>query len=272
MLHLLALLLPAHADPATIRYTDDPCVVGKTVYVSTHNARLRGGPSTEAPVLALLPLGTALTVLAKHAESDVGGRLGAWCGLRGADGGEGAMFSSTLSAWRGEADLDEDGTKEQILLSYGKDYHLFVNSIQPGGTVGSIDLGEQMDMGGHLETAEVELAKDTGVPLTRVYVPGSEQCGGYSREYFVAWRLGPAGSPVGSVALSGASGADAPVYSNTVFTFDPGKKTVTRVDTHGEALDDGKAAEDITTTLLRWDGAAYQEVSKKETHKGPPPH
>jgi hypothetical protein len=261
---------PTAAPVEAVRFDDDPCIVGETVYVVTPSANFRAGPMKEAAALKALPLGAPLKVLTKHAATEVDGRSGAWCGLRDADGAVGAMFSPTLSAHRWQADLDEDGQSDSIFVSYNSQRHLLVQVRSPAGLTGLLDLGEQMDMGGPLDVAEVAIATGTGVPLLRVYVPGSEQCGGYSKEYYVSWRRGPDGQRAARLALSGATGGDAPVYSSTEFTFHPKKRQVSSVQTFGEALESGETAEDITTTTLRWDGVAYQEVSKVETHKGPP--
>lgn len=263
-------VLPLAAAAVTVRYDDNACVGGAALFVSVHEANLRSAPGVDAPAVAQLPLGTAVTAVERLADTEVSGRSGAWCMVKLADGRAGAMFSTTLTAHRLQADLDEDGVPEDIFVSYNKDHRLVVGVSDPNGGVGAVDLGVQQDGGGFLDQADVTLPADLGVPLLRVYVAGSEMCGGFSRELYVAWRNGPDGLARGAEVLRGISGADAPVYTHTTFSFKARKKQVVVVETFGESREDGPSAEDITTTTLRFDGLVYHEIARNKRHEGPP--
>lgn len=272
MLSIATLLLFSVAQAATeqIRYNDDACVADQRVYVATHQANLRDAPHVNGNVIGQIPLGTEGTVLQRLNEARIGGREGVWCQVRLADGQTGAMFSPTLSTHRWQSDLDEDGRLEDIFVVYNKEHHIIVSIRSDTANPGTIDVGGLEDMGGFLDQAEVELPAGLGLPMLRIYVPGSQQCGGFSQEFFIAWRKGPTGLRTGAIVLRGSTGGDAPVYTTTTFRFIPEKQEVIQEQTFGEALDNGETVEDITTYLLRWNGQQFVKLSETKRHEGPP--
>lgn len=272
MLSITTSLLFSVAQAATeqIAYNDDACVAHQKVYVATHQANLRVAPDMNAEIVGKIQLGDEGIVLQRLNETRIGGRAGVWCQVQLANGQTGAMFSPTLSTHRWQRDLDEDGSPEDIFVVYNKEHHIVVNIRSNNTEPGMIDIGGLEDMGGFLDQAEVELPEGLGLPLLRIYVPGSQQCGGFSQEFFLAWRKGPNGVASGAVVLKGSTGGDAPVYTTTTFRFIPEKREVIQEQTFGEALDNGETAEDITTYLLRWNGQQFIKLSETKRHEGPP--
>lgn len=232
------------------------CDAGNTLYAATD---LEAPSLSDTSPMRAIPFGSTLTAIARG--PDIDNRLGAQCEVRLPDGSTAVLDRVDLTEHRWALDLDADGADDTLLARFDADDHLVLRVV--GGA--SLDLGVQQDMGGTLRHAEITPAPGPGRPLIRVYVPGSEQCGGFSREMFVAWvRRG------GAIVLDGSSGGDAPVYSEDTFTFSADATRVTEEHVSGEWLDDGATSEDITTTTMRWKGSSYRKVREVTRHEDRP--
>lgn len=247
MIPVLAVLLNAEGPV---------CEAGTTLFAATD---LEAPSLTDASPVRGIPFGTALTAITRSPDFD--GMLGAQCEVRLPDGSTAVFDRLDLAADRWVLDLDADGDDDTMIARFDADDHLVLRVA--GGA--ALDLGVQQDMGGTLRHAEITPAPGPGRPLIRVYVPGSEQCGGFSREIFVAW-----GRRGGAVVLDGSSGADAPVYGTDTFTFSADATRVTEEHVSGEWMNDGGTSEDITTTTLRWKGSSYRKVREVTRHEDRP--
>lgn len=246
----------AEVSAGTAKWEEQPAV-GATLWAGGSGVNLRAGPAADAPVVAALPLGAPVTVLAVDGTTlQLGEHEAAWLQVR-AEAGEGFVWGGSLTGASATRDLNGDGAPEVLTLVWRADHHLALR-VTPVGAPATqaaeeLDLGTFSDIEGPMSEARLSWteAAETGVPLVKVFVPGREMCGSGDRARYVAWsgrRL--------TLALETTWWSDAPVWTHDTLTFDPAKRRVTLVNS---TSDDGEA-ETLTTTVLGWNGRRFVPI------------
>jgi hypothetical protein len=130
---------PAREVPLELRYrrgADGPefstWSPGDALFLGVDLANLRDSPSSEAPVVATLPMGAPMEVLEASSEPvTVLERTNRWYRVRSGKS-EGHVFGSLLTPLALQADLDGDGGKEWLSLTFGPDFAPRVRVMEPG--------------------------------------------------------------------------------------------------------------------------------------------
>jgi hypothetical protein len=101
------------------------------LYLGVDLANLRASPSPEAPVVATLPMGAPLVVLAPSSEQEtVLERTNRWYRVRSGQS-EGHVFGSLLTPLVLQADLDGDQGAEWVSVTFGPDFVPRVRVMEP---------------------------------------------------------------------------------------------------------------------------------------------
>jgi hypothetical protein len=142
-----------------------------------------------------------------------------------------AQFTETA---RVQADLDGDGDTELIVAGFGADHAIQVAVTERNGQTTRLDLGSRGDIFGPRDTFELHVtpARETGVPLAHIFVPGGEYCGSGDTSIYISYSQEAAKTRL-QPALEVGSFFDAPIWSHTELNFDPRRKSVLVVTSWG---------------------------------------
>jgi hypothetical protein len=249
-----ALAEPLAVEHQRIQHYSPTIEGSEALHTAVDGAKVRAEAAETGSVVAELPLGSSLVRAAgSPVEGTVGGRSGHWVPVK-TESGSGFVWSGALGPAPIRQDLSGDGKPDTITLGYFPDHRLIlrVAPSEAGAGIVTLDLEVQQDMGGFLEQAQLGIvpASFAGLPLIQVHVPGSEQCGGYSRTTLVA--LGQeGGKPRLWAAPVQVEGGDAPVYTSTEVVGNAKQHTLTFTQINGEAMDDGSQQEELRTVIHR---------------------
>lgn len=228
---------------------DNPDGTGIVMWVASDGVNLRAAPSTQGEVKAELPLGAEVTRLGTDREETIGPRTAPWVKVK-TDAGEGYVWGGTLTGARAETDLDGDGVRERVTLSFRSDHHQIVRLAEAGSPPVELDLGVDGDIDGPPSIMQLEVAgpEVAGMPLLKVHLPGREMCGSGTTTYWVSLHEGKLRK-----AASASTWGDAPYWSSRVLTFHPERKTATLVEANGGDEDaQGNEIKTEKTTELVW--------------------
>lgn len=269
---LLAQLAAADQPGIRVDYLPaEPWPMGQRLFVAGHEVNLRAAASTDAPVVRELDLGTPVVVKALLADQvEVGGRMGRWyaVGVEGA-GVQGALFGGVLTPARIDADLDQDGEDEVAILTWGWEQNTVIRVREPGiqgaAAVTQLDLGPTHDIEGPQDemSLQVTTAKQTGIPLLGVHLPGREMCGSGSATHYISYRSASKGTLGGlREAVGDHHWADAPVYSYIELTWQPEARAVST----RSVIYDGESDEQIEVKRLVLRDGVFEPEAPTGTH------
>lgn len=158
-----------------------------------------------------------------------------------------------------EADLDEDGVMEQVVVGFSLTREVTVAVYEPDGSVARLNLGQFVDFSGIRDELYVSLPDPavTGVPLLEVLVPAAEQCGSWDRDHYIRYQSGQL-----AVAISAINGSDSPAYTYEEITFHPETRGATMTAVSGD-----DAGETTTITRHQLVGGLYEIRSTVTRHQ-----
>ncbi len=232
----------AAAAPLEVAYEIAP-VAGSTLYVTASELPLFASPSPDAEVLAQHATGAAVVV------SD-GVAPGGWVAVEHA--GQTAFVQSTaLTAGRVETDIDDDGEREVVLVSYDRDHSLRAQLID-GSDVSAIVLPPVRDVQGYQDLSFVETAGYHGMRMVSITVAASPMCGSGNAYLTLVHHEGAL-----SLAARGHTFGDVPFYSSTRWSFDVPTRTAVRTHRSG---DHDAGTHTVEVTLHQLDAGVFRAV------------
>lgn len=225
-------------DSELSKYAFSKWEPGATLFASSDDVNVRAAPDPAAPVVATLPFGAKVTVVAPGpGPARAGGKVDRWYRVKaaGTDGKtvEGHAFGGALTPLRFEADLDGDGELELATVAMSWDFNVRVRVREPAlpaetGTA-TLDLkpsgGAYLSLRGGHGDAKLLDPRTAGIPLLAL-ASRPEACADYW-EALISYRApGPARPGEVRVALKLHGITDPPVFQGFDLTFVPGGASV----------------------------------------------
>ncbi|NTX08395.1 SH3 domain-containing protein [Myxococcus sp. CA040A] len=266
--------------------TWEPSCELATLFVGVDEANLRKEPSTEAAVVAVLPLGAAVRVQERGtARLKVGEYVNHWYSVEHVDTKgtaekaddsvlRGWLFGNTLTPFRFEEDFDGDGEKEVATVVMSGDFKIRVRvlepKLKPPFRVSSVDArpaGENWrQVSGGPAAVTLVPSKTAGVVLLRVDST-PEECGDYSTTY-VSYTVpgnkkGVLGTAKLALLLEGVS--EAPGVSRYEVSFQARKKELTMVRTDEQEDESGNVLTTKAQTRYQLKDGVYSELTPADS-------
>lgn len=230
---------------------------GAKLYVAEPDVSLLAKPEAASEILAALPPGAQVEVLqASEAVVRYQDRVNRWYRVKVLDPArEGFIFGAHLTPFAFRANLDTDGDKELVTISFTPTFKVRVRVVDPGTPPRTqhVDLepagqGYLTQKGGNATGSLIDAAH-AGLPLIKVdSLP--EACADYSTTY-----LSYDGTLRTALALTGV--ADPPVHSSFEVRFDPTDRTAEVVRVNEEEYEEGHPHIEKETTRYRLRGGVF---------------
>jgi len=233
-------LASAETEPVRVA-SSSSYETGSIVYVAGSRVRLRADADADAATLDVLALGDALTVV------DVEGE---WTAVRAPTGIHGFVANTLLAPVVLEEDLDGDGVRETIAVTFEPD-RLAVRVRGSGGTART-----RLHMPGDVGHVSVSVlgSWEAGVPMIKVETPERESCGAVQWRHYVSYTGGRL-----QEAVSEYEASDAPYYSGKSVQFLPVSGTAVLLHEQGDHFADEHT---VSAEILVLEDGVYRTRSE----------
>ena len=250
--------------PIAYRYDSLPSLV----YAAGNSINLRSSASTKGSVIAKVPLGNPIRVLATAQEEKIGTRKDKWYHIETTIKGnsyKGYLFGPTMTPHKIGADFDEDGEPEYILAAYNEHRELLLRVLDPNASsaVTWTNMGEYSYDGQVVDTAMLKLYPQdiTGVSLLKIEAHADEK--GFFWNKFISYSHGKV---VRALEYTEQEKADS--YQTVDLQFAAKTRSVLLRHITGQVVgDDSK--EQTTVEKYRFSGGKYRSLVKKEVVSPP---
>lgn len=238
------------------------------VYAANEGINVRNRATANSSVLAKLPLGSKIEILAQDKEETLGSRTDFWYQVRVKSKGksiDGFLFGSTLTPYSLRADWDGDGKKEALFVMFNERKELLVRIADPNGenTWSNMSAYVQDDFVAEKLTVKLLHKEIAGLPLLKIEASDDTQSFFWTK--YVSYHHGKL-----LRALEYTEQESADQYQKKEPNFGPKKLSVRVID--GTVQADGSEKQTIITKRYRYRAGVFIEKNASEPkHKVLPP-
>ena len=230
------------------------------VYAANEGINVRNRATANSSVLAKLPLGTKVEILAQDKEETLGSRTDFWYQVRVKSKGktvEGFLFGSTLTPYSLGADWDGDGKKESLFVMFNERKELLIRIADPNGenTWSNMSAYVQDDFVAQELTVKLLHKEIAGMPLLKIEANNDSQSFFWTK--YVSYHHGKL-----LRALEYTEQESADQYQKKEPNFGPKKLSMRVID--GVVQADGSEKQTIVTKRYRYRSGVFIEKNTSE--------